>query len=240
MLPNREGQRVPEVTFHVLGEGGWAHPSTADVFAGKNVVVFALPGAFTPTCSTAHVPRYQELLPAFRARGIDEVVCVSVNDTFVMNAWQADQNADGVRFLPDGNGDFSRAMGMLVDKHELGFGPRSWRYSMLVRDGTVEKQFVEPEVEGDPYEVSDADTMLAYLAGEGEIHHDVLLFTKRGCSHCARAKGALGERGLEFREVQSTPGMLRAVAGRPTTPQVFVDGAHLGGADELVAWLADH
>ena len=237
MLENREGQRVPEVVFHTR-EGGQPHDvDSRAVFGGRRVVVFSLPGAFTPTCSTSHVPRYDELAPLFRARGIDEVVCISVNDGFVMEAWKRDQRARHVRFLPDGNGEFTRKMGMLVDKSDLGFGPRSWRYSMLVDDGVIVKMFIEAEVSGDPYEVSDADTMLAYLAPGASRPPDIALFTKPGCPHCARAKQLLAERALAFEDVSADHRLLRAISGRATTPQVFIDGRHIGGADELAQHL---
>lgn len=236
MHPTREGQRVPEVTFRVREDGAWKDVTTRELFDGRTVVVFALPGAFTPTCSSSHVPRYEELHDSFRALGVDEVVCVSVNDTFVMNAWKEEQGADRVRFVPDGNGAFTEGMGMLVAKDDLGFGKRSWRYSMLVRDGVVEKMFVEPDEPGDPFKVSDADTMLRYLGGRAP--HDVLLFTKPGCGHCTRAKKLLADRGLPYAELPTSPRILRALPGARTTPQVFVDGVHIGGADELQAWLA--
>jgi len=232
-MQSREGQRIPEVTFRTREAGQWRNVSTADIFAGKTVVVFGLPGAFTPTCSTQHVPRYNELQPVFAEHGVDEIVCVSVNDAFVMNAWKEDQAADRVRFLPDGNGELSEKLGLLVDKDELGFGKRSWRYSMLVRDGVIEKMFIEPEEPGDPYKLSDADTMLGYVAPQARLPPNIVLFTKQGCSHCARAKAMLSERSLDFNDVPATPAMLRAVSGRATTPQVFIDGRHIGGADEL-------
>jgi peroxiredoxin len=130
MLENREGQKIPSVTFRARRDHEWVDVSSDEVFKGKTVVVFALPGAFTPTCSSTHVPRYNQLTPAFRQHGVDEVICVSVNDAFVMNEWQKEQKAYNVTFLPDGNGDFTRGMGMLVPKSDLGFGERSWRYSM--------------------------------------------------------------------------------------------------------------
>src|SRR5512140_3242621 len=160
MLQNREGQRVPKVGFRVRENNEWRTVTTDEIFAGKTVVVFSLPGAFTPTCSSTHLPRYNELAPVFRANGVDEIVCVSVNDTFVMNEWAKDQEAQNIRLLPDGNGEFTSGMGMLVDKSDLGFGKRSWRYSMLVKDGVVQKMFIEPQKPGDPFEVSDAETML--------------------------------------------------------------------------------
>lgn len=145
----------------------WKDVTTDEVFKGRRVVVFALPGAFTPTCSSSHLPRYEELYDEFRNLGVDEVYCLSVNDAFVMFQWGKAQGADKVKLLPDGNGEFTRKMGMLVDKSNLGFGMRSWRYSMFVEDGEVRKVFSEPGYEDncpqDPFQVSDADTMLNWL-----------------------------------------------------------------------------
>ncbi|KAA5605881.1 peroxiredoxin [Roseospira marina] len=170
--------RVPNTTFktRVRNEalGGpnpfeWKDLPSAELFGGRKVVVFALPGAFTPTCSTSHLPRYEELYDEFRALGVDAVVCLSVNDAFVMFQWGKSQGAQNVFLLPDGNGEFTRKMGMLVDKSNLGFGMRSWRYSMYVEDGEIQKMFVEPGHDDncpvDPFEVSDADTMLTWLKG---------------------------------------------------------------------------
>lgn len=143
--------------------------TTEEIFKGKKVIVFSLPGAFTPTCSSNHLPRYEELYEEFKGLGVDQIICVSVNDAFVMFQWGKQQEAKNVSLLPDGNGEFTRKMGMLVEKSNLGFGMRSWRYSMLVNDCKVEKMFVEPDFSDncptDPFEVSDADTMLAYLKG---------------------------------------------------------------------------
>jgi len=145
----------------------WKDLSSDEIFSGKRVVLFALPGAFTPTCSTSHLPRYEALHEEFKALGVDQVICLSVNDAFTMYQWGKSQNANHVFLLPDGNGEFSRKMGMLVDKSNLGFGMRSWRYSMVVNDGEIEQMFVEPDFGDncptDPFEVSDADTMLKYL-----------------------------------------------------------------------------
>jgi len=238
MLSNREGQRVPEVTFRTRQNGVWKDVTSGEIFANKRVVVFALPGAFTPTCSTSHVPRYNELAPVFRQLGIDDIVCVSVNDGFVMEEWAKTQHADKLTFLPDGNGEFAEGMGLLVDKKSLGFGRRSWRYSMLVENGVIKKMFLEPEKDGDPFEVSDADTMLAYVAPDLKPPADIVLFTKPNCGHCLRAKKALDDRGFSYVDVASTPRVLRAVTGQTTTPQVFIDGKHIGGADELLQHLA--
>jgi glutaredoxin-like protein len=241
MLANSEGKRVPQVTFRTRQAGQWKDVTTDEIFKGRTVVVFSLPGAYTPTCSSTHLPRYNELAATFRKAGVDDVVVVSVNDGFVMSEWQKDQDAPNVTFIPDGNGDFTAGMGMLVDKRDLGFGKRSWRYSMLVKDSVVQKMFIEPEKEGDPFEVSDADTMLAYVAPRVKAPEPVALFGKEGCPHCARARGLLDQEGLVYEEVLLGKGItsstLRAVSGRGTTPQVFIGGRHIGGADDLAKYL---
>ena len=242
MLPNSEGRKVPQVTFRMRRDGQWSEVTSEQVFRGRTVVVFALPGAFTPTCSSSHLPRYNELAPTLRRAGVDEIVCISVNDPFVMAEWQREQDAPNVTFLPDGNGEFTRQMGMLVDKSDLNFGPRSWRYSMLVKDGVIQKMFIEPEKEGDPYEVSDADTMLHYIAPSVKAPEPVLVFAKRGCPYCARAKQLLSEHGMVFEEVTLGGGIttstLRAVSGKGTAPQVFIGGRLIGGADDLEKYFA--
>ena len=241
MTENKEGQRVPDVTFRIRENNAWKDLTTSEIFDNKTVIVFSLPGAYTPTCSSSHVPRYNQLQPVFEANGIDEIICISVNDAFVMDEWQRAQNADRATFLPDGNGDFTDGMGLLVGKEDLGFGKRSWRYSMLVRDGIIEKMFIEPEVPGDPFDVSDADTMLAYVAPDAERPHDVTVFSRPGCVFCARAKGLLNDAGIEFEELvlnrDYTDRTLRAVADATSYPQVFIDGQSIGGAEDLESWL---
>ncbi len=238
---NKEGQPVPQVTFRTRRDHEWVDVGSDEVFKGKTVIVFSLPGAFTPTCSSTHVPRYNQLAPLFRSLGVDDIVCISVNDAFVMNEWKREQQADNLTFLPDGNGEFTEGMGMLVDKDDLGFGKRSWRYSMLVRDGVVEKMFIEPDLPGDPFEVSDADTMLKYIAPQAEAPKNVTVFTREGCPFCVRAKGLLADAGLDydelvlgrdFREVT-----IRAISGQTTVPQVFIDGERIGGSEELERYL---
>jgi len=168
--------RVPEVTFHTRVrdesiEGPnpyrWQDVTTADYFAGKRVVVFSLPGAFTPTCSTYQLPGYDEKYEEFKQAGIDEIYCISVNDSFVMNAWFKQQGVKNVKPIPDGSGEFTYAMGMSVNKANLGFGFRSWRYAMIVNDGEIEMMFEEPGKVGncpvDPYEMSDPDTVLGWI-----------------------------------------------------------------------------
>jgi glutathione-dependent peroxiredoxin len=242
MLPDSQGKRVPQVTFRTRQDGQWKDVTTDQVFKGRTVVVFSLPGAYTPTCSSSHLPRYNELAPTFRKHGVDEIVVISVNDAFVMSEWQKDQDAPNVTFLPDGNGEFTAGMGLLVDKSDLGFGKRSWRYSMLVKDGVVAKMFIEPEKEGDPFEVSDADTMLAYIAPRVKAPEPVTVFAKEGCPHCARAKALLEKNGVVYEQVTLGKGItsstLRAVSGKGTTPQIFIGGKLIGGADELEAYFS--
>ena len=168
--------QVPKVTFRtrvrdesVEGPNPfrWQDVTSDEIFAGKKVVVFALPGAFTPTCSSTHLPGYEMLYEELRDAGVDEVYCLSVNDAFTMFQWGIHQGVENIKLLPDGSGDFSRLMGMLVRKDNLGFGLRSWRYSMLVEDGEIKKLFSEAgkqdNAPDDPFEVSDANTMLDYI-----------------------------------------------------------------------------
>jgi glutaredoxin-like protein len=154
-----------------------------------------------------------------------------------MDAWAADQEAENVTLIPDGNGEFTEGMGMLVDKSDLGFGKRSWRYSMLVKDGVIEKMFIEPDVPGDPFEVSDADTMLEYINVEAEIPAAVSIITKPGCPYCAKAKALLTEKGMSYEEISvgKDAGLrsVRAITGRESVPQVFIDGELIGGSDDL-------
>ncbi len=243
MFDSFEGKKLPDVTFKTREDHDWVEKTTTDIFGGKTVVVFSLPGAFTPTCSSSHVPRYNQLAPKFAELGVDEIICVSVNDAFVMNEWKLAQNADRITFLPDGNGDLTDGVGLLVGKEDLGFGKRSWRYSMLVKDGVVEKMFIEPQEPGDPFQVSDADTMLKYLDPNAEAPLDVTVFSRPGCPFCAKAKGLLRDAGIEFEELvlnrDYTDQTLRAVANATTYPQVFVDGQLIGGSDDLETWLSE-
>ncbi|MDP6527840.1 MAG: peroxiredoxin [Candidatus Pacebacteria bacterium] len=167
-----EGKRVPSVTFktRVKGDSGefdWKDISSNELFSGKKAVLFALPGAFTPTCSSTHLPGYDSKYDEIKELGVDEVYCLSVNDAFVMNAWGKDQGTRSVKLLPDGSGLFTKEIGMMVKKDNLGFGERSWRYSLYIEDGVIKKAFVEPgfsdDCPDDPFEVSDADTMIDYL-----------------------------------------------------------------------------
>jgi glutaredoxin-like protein len=243
MFKNIEGKKVPQATFHTRDNHEWVELTSDEIFKGKTVVVFSLPGAFTPTCSSTHVPRYNQLTPVLKQHGVDEVVCISVNDAFVMNEWQKEQKAFEVNFVPDGNGDFSRGMGMLVAKNDIGFGDRSWRYSMLVKDGVIEKMFIEADVPGDPFEVSDADTMLSYVAPNASKPLDVTVFSREGCPFCVRTKGILNDAGIVFEELvlnrDFNESTIRAVSGKSTVPQVFINGQYIGGSEEVEAYLAE-
>lgn len=179
-MENLIGTQVPNVTFKTRSpkegmspfvcnaiEAEWKDVTTAEMFTGKKVIVFALPGAFTPTCSSTHLPGYESKFEEFKALGVDDIYCLSVNDAFVMYEWGKGQGVKNVKLIPDGSAEFTSKIGMLVKKDNLGFGSRSWRYSMLVDNGEIKQVFAEPgfgdNAESDPFETSDADTMLAYL-----------------------------------------------------------------------------
>jgi glutaredoxin-like protein len=240
-MQDKTGQNIPQVEFAVRHNFEWVKWTSDELFANKTVVVFSLPGAFTPTCSSSHLPRYDQLAPAFKENGIDEIYCVSVNDTFVMNAWADDLKVTDVKLLPDGNGDFTDGMGLLVDKKELGFGKRSWRYSMLVKDGIIEKMFIEQETPGDPFGVSDADTMLNYINPDAKAPASVAIITKASCPFCKKAKEMLDAKGMPYEEIaigkEATHITTRALSGGAGVPQVFIDGKLIGGSSELEEYL---
>ncbi len=243
MLQDKTGSKIPETTFVVRHNFDWHKWSTDELFSNKKVVVFSLPGAFTPTCSSSHLPRYDQLAKTLKANGVDEIYCISVNDTFVMNAWASDLKVKNVKMLPDGNGEFTAAMGMLVDKKELGFGKRSWRYSMLVDDGVITKMFIEEEKPGDPFGVSDADTMLHHLNPEAKAPASIAILTKPTCPFCKKAKHMLEEAGLDYEEIvigdSATHITTRALSGNGGVPKVFIDGELIGGSTELAEYLAN-
>ena len=177
----KKGVRVPNTTWKVRtqdeeGNYGWTDMTTEDVFAGKKVAVFSLPGAFTPTCSNTHLPGYEEAYDKLKSF-VDEVYCISVNDSFVMNAWAKELGIENVKMIPDGTGAFTRQMGMLVCKDHLGFGDRSWRYSMVCDDGVCilfneEQGRNDTGEDQDPFEVSDAETLLKQL-GDKSFLQDI-------------------------------------------------------------------
>ena len=156
----QEGSKLPEATLHLMKEGKPASMSTSDLFAGKKVVLFAVPGAFTPTCSNAHLPGYVVKADELKGKGVDSIVCLSVNDAFVMDAWGKDKNADQLLMVADGNGDFTKALGLEMDGSGFGLGKRSQRYAMIVDDGEVTKLAVEAPGK---FEVSAAEAILESL-----------------------------------------------------------------------------
>ncbi len=238
---SQEGKAVPAVELAEMKDGKARRLHTNELFGGRRVIVFALPGAFTPTCSTAHVPGYVALLKEFKDAGVDDVVCLSVNDPFVMEAWQRSEKAEGVHFIADPFAEFTRAMDMAIDHQDSMLGIRSWRYSMLVNDGKIEKMFIEPNVPGDPFEVSDAETMLRHLSPERKSIGPVLMLARHGCSFCAKAKSLLQEQGIAFDAVylgdELTMQGVKAASGASKVPQIFVDGKLIGGADQLAQFL---
>jgi len=177
----KEGMRVPETTFkkRVRDEsiGGdnpfkWVDVTTEEIFSGNRVLVFALPGAYTPTCSTYQVPGFVQQHKAIKALGVDSIYVLSVNDTFVMRKWLLEHDCAGkIDFIPDGNAEFTKGMGMDLDMSVVGFGTRSRRYAMIVNDGVIEKMFAEPDAtedDPDPYGVSSPESVMEYLSGKYE------------------------------------------------------------------------
>ena len=171
----KKGDRIPEVNFRVRSMGEWTDTNTDTYFKDKRVILFSLPGAFTSICSNQQLPGYEKLCSVFKEHGIDDVYCMSVNDSFVMNAWAQNQKLENVKVIPDGNGDFTDAMDMLVEKTVIGFGMRSWRYAMIVNNSVIEEMFIEPgkddNVIEDPYGESSPENVLKYL----QKHSSILL-----------------------------------------------------------------
>ena len=169
-------KKLPSVKFNVRVRdksiGGdnpfkWQEMDTSDYFSDKKVILFSLPGAFTPTCSTYQLPDFNKLYTEFKQLGIDEIYCLSVNDSFVMNAWAKHHDIGNVKVIPDGNGEFTRKMGMLVKKENLTFGMRSWRYAAIIDNCQITQTFIEKgfkdNAENDPYEKSSPQNILSYL-----------------------------------------------------------------------------
>lgn len=173
--------RIPVVDFIFRKDGEFVTTSSVELFAGKRIVLFSLPGAFTPTCSAYQLPGFEEKYNDILNQGVDDVYCISVNDAFVMNAWAKDQNIENVKLIPDGNAYFTRSMGQLVSKSNIGFGERSWRYAAVIDDGIIEKLFVEKmkidNSSQDPYEETTPEKVLEYLHGISE--EDVDSFRKK-------------------------------------------------------------
>ena len=169
----KEKYVIPQVEFVFRENGEFVSRKSAELFDGKRVIVFSLPGAFTPTCSAYQLPGFEEKYDDFISLGIDDIYCISVNDGFVMNAWAQDQNIEKVKLIPDGNAYFTRSMGMLVNKSNLGFGDRSWRYAMVVDNGIISKLFLEAgmrdNADSDPYEETTPEKVLEYVSANVNI-----------------------------------------------------------------------
>ena len=163
----KQGDKLPQVNFRVRSLGEWQDTNTDTYFKDKKVILFSLPGAFTPTCSNQQLPGFEKLANVFKEHGIDEIYCMSVNDSFVMNAWADKQKLENVKVIPDGNGEFTEKVGMLCSKRDKCFGDRSWRYAAIINDGVVEKVFEEPgkadDLSEDPYGESSPENVLKYL-----------------------------------------------------------------------------
>ena len=181
---------LPLARFYIRENGEFVEKTTRDIFFNKRVVIFGIPGAFTPTCSNKQVPEYEASYDEIIASGVDEVYCISVNDSFVMNAWRESLGIEKVKFLPDGNGFFTRQLGKNVFKTNLGFGVRSWRYSAVVDSDVIEVMFSEEgqkdNVTDDPYEMSNPQKILSYLKEvprredlQGEEHEDIISSLER-------------------------------------------------------------
>jgi peroxiredoxin/glutaredoxin len=238
---SRTGTRVPRAELAELRRGRVQRFSSDELFARRKVVLFALPGAFTPTCSTAHVPGYLARLNDFRDSGIDEVICLSVNDPYVMEAWQRSEKAQAIRFVADPEAQFTRAMGLAVTHEDKGLGVRSRRYSMLVEDGTIESIFIEADTPDDPLKVSDADTLWRHWRPSQKGRVCAFMFARHGCPHCARAEELLNRDGIAHDAIYLGEDLtmigVRAATGATTLPQIFIEGKLVGGADQLERFL---
>lgn len=234
-LENKEGKKINNVLIPVIKNGEWSKIEAKNIFGGKRVIVFALPGAMTPTCSNTHLPEYEELYSVFRQNGVDEIYCLSVNDTFVMNDWAKSLGIKNVKMLPDGNGDLTKEVGMLVDKRDLGFGQRSWRYSMVVNDGIIEKMFIEPQEPGDPFKVSDATTMLKYINPKAKRPDNYVVLAREGCPFCEKTKVWLSEKSVSYNIMEVDAKTLKTISGRKTYPQIYKNGELIGGYEDLIS-----
>ena len=237
------GTQVPSTELAELRDGSVRRFSSHELFDQRRVILFALPGAFTPTCSTAHVPGYIARLQDFRDTGIDEIVCLAVNDPYVMDAWRRAEKAGGIRFVADPFAEFTRAIGMTMNHPENFLGERSRRYSMLINDGHIETMFIEADGPGDPFKVSDAETMWQYWRPNEKGHKTAFMLARRGCPFCAKARALLDEHGIVHDAVYLGEELsmlgVRAASGETTLPQVFIEGKLIGGADQLEAYLSD-
>ncbi len=227
-----EGSQVPSCVFKSKKRSiVLLDISTDKIFKGKKVVFFALPGAFTPTCTIEQLPRYEQLARLFKQNGIDEVVCLAVNDPFIMDKLGEDMHINEVRMVADGNAEFTKAMGMDINLGAAGLGIRSRRYSMYVEDGVIKKLFVEDDANPTGLSVSDADTMYKYLFPGKPAVPNIALIIQPGCPDCAKMKLMLEEAGLPYEQLrygyEVFGSMMKAITNEITFPQVFIDGKHI-------------
>lgn len=232
MFEDKTGHYVPQVTFRMWENGHWVFKNSDHFFRNKRVILFALPGAFTPVCSIMHLPSYNDLYDTFRENGIDDVYCLSVNDSFVMEAWKKAGKISKITMLPDAEGEFTKKMGFMLNTQEMCLGERSWRYSMIVNNCVIEKMFIEPAGQGtDPYGQSSAETMLKFLNPEARVPDSVAIFSSHGCVECEEVKELLKSRHLPFDELflddHFTIRTVKALSGSTYLPQIFVNGKRI-------------
>lgn len=237
-MEDKAGHHVPQVMFRIRDNYRWVSRSSDDFFKNKRVILFALPGAFTPICSTLHLPSYNDYYDTFRANGIDDVLCLAVNDGFVLEAWKKAEKADKITMLPDVDGEFSINLGFLVNKSDMCLGNRSWRYSMVVDNGVIEKMFLEPEGRGnDPYGASSAENMLHYLNPEAELPDSVTVYSKHGCLECEKVKDILKKHHVPYEEFflhdDFSIKTVKALSGSSSLPQVFINGRRMKNLQEI-------
>lgn len=232
MPEDKTGHRVPMVTFRVWENNRWVNKNSDHFFKNKRVILFALPGAFSPICSILHLPSYNDLYDTFRENGIDDVYCLSVNDGFVLEAWKRAEKARKITMLPDADGEFTSKLGFLVDKSEMCMGERSWRYSMIINNSVIEKMFIEPVgQESDPYGQSSAETMLKYLNPSARSPDSVVIFSKHGCVECEAAKEILRIHKVPYEELMLdddfTIRTVKGISGTTFLPQIFINGKRM-------------
>lgn len=227
---------IPEMVFHLRENAEWKVKHTHELFSGKRVVLFALPGAFTLTCSLLHLPGYEELYEEFKASGVDELYCLSVNDGFVMNAWAEKQEIKKVKMLPDALAKWTKSLNLEVESAELGL--RSKRYALIIDDKEIVESFIEEDNKN--LGISSAKKVLQYLNPSIILPSNVVIFTFPECIHCFRAKEMLKTHGIKYSEQVFNKDFdfntLKALGGGKI-PQIFIDGEHLGGESELKKWL---
>lgn len=227
-----EGKQIPQATFRSKNRSiNLLDIPSSKVFDGKKVILFALPGAYTPTCTMEQLPRYEQLARLFKDNGIDKIVCVSVNDPFVMEKWGEYLGIREVELLSDGNGEFTKKMGMAIDLSGASLGTRSRRYSMYVENGEIKKMFIENPDAPIDMNVSDADTMYKYLYPNKAELPNISLIVQVGCPDCAKMKLLLNGANLPFEEMRygyEVKGVgLKALANNKVFPQIFIDGKHI-------------